>query len=58
MGWRSQHAYENAERQAEREWLGSLPWRKRLYVRFWQAVRLGAFFAIAAFVIYQIVTRF
>ncbi len=58
MGWRAQQAFDEADRRAEREWLASLPWKQRLYVPFWQTIRLAIFFAILALVIYMTFRHF
>jgi endonuclease YncB( thermonuclease family) len=54
MGWRTDEAYEKAEREREREWIASLPRAERLRLRLYQVCGIGIFICIillaAAFV--------
>jgi endonuclease YncB( thermonuclease family) len=54
VGWRTDEAYEKAERERERGWIASLPRADRIRLRLWQACGVGIFICIlllaAAFV--------
>jgi hypothetical protein len=45
MGWKSQNAYDDAERARQASWLASLPLRERVRVRLGQTFNFLILFA-------------
>jgi endonuclease YncB( thermonuclease family) len=55
MGWRSEEAYERAERNRERQFVASLSLRECLQLRIWQAAGVGILVCIVALFVLFIV---
>lgn len=48
MGWRAQHAYDEAQREDWRRFMAAQPLRRRLIIRGWQVLMVAAIGAFVA----------